>query len=131
MGSHWSAFDAVQVKRGSTQMTWAPRSCARLTVSSSVVAAAAFLTAPDQDAVGVVAVPAGVLGLVAVKALAGEIAAHPAKVAHAERGGGPQLKPQLVDCLELQHVAAGAVLVRDGVPSELVADLRELLGRLL
>ena len=96
-----------------------------------VVAAAALLAAPDDDAVGVVAVPAGVLGLVAVEALAGEVAAHPAQVAHAEGSGGSQLKPQLVDGLELQHVAAGAVLVGDGVPAVLLADLGELLGGLL
>ncbi|MDE8703554.1 hypothetical protein PZH32_11400, partial [Adlercreutzia equolifaciens] len=36
----------------------------------------------------VVAVPAGVLGLVAVEALAGEVATHPAQVAHAEGGSG-------------------------------------------
>ena len=35
MGSQMSALEAVQVKRGSTQMTFAPRSCARLTVSQS------------------------------------------------------------------------------------------------
>ena len=35
MGSQMSALEAVQVKRGSTQITFAPRSCARLTVSQS------------------------------------------------------------------------------------------------
>ena len=96
-----------------------------------VVAAAALLTAPDEDAVGVVAVPAGVLRLVAVQALAREVRAHPAQVAHAERGGGAQFKPQLVDGLELQHVAARAVLVRDGVPAVLFADRGEAVARLL
>ena len=96
-----------------------------------VVAAAALLAAPDEDAVRVVAVPAGVLRLVAVEALAGEVRAHPAQVAHAERGGGAQLQPQLVDGLELQHVAAGAVLVGDGVPAVLLADLGVAVGGLL
>ena len=35
MGSHKSDFEAVQVKRGPTQITFAPRSWARLTVSQS------------------------------------------------------------------------------------------------
>ena len=96
-----------------------------------VVAAAALLAAPDEDAVGVVAVPAGVLRLVAVQTLAGEVRAHPAQVAHAERGRRAQLKPQLVDGLELQHVAARAVLVRDGVPTVLLADLGEAVARFL
>ena len=42
-----------------------------------------------------------------------------------------RLKPQLVDGLELQHVAARAVLVRDGVPTVLLADLGEAVARFL
>ncbi len=95
-----------------------------------VVPAAALLTAPDQDAISIVAIPTGVLGLIPVEALAGEVAAHPAQVAHAEGGGGAQLQPQLVDGLELEHVTTSAVLVRDGVPPVFVADPLELLGGL-
>ena len=94
-----------------------------------VIAARAFLAAPDQNAVGVVAVPAGVLRLIAVEALAREIRAHPAQVAHAERGGRTQFEPQLVDRLELQHVASRAVLVGDGMPAVRLAYLGEFVAR--